>query len=68
MAKDFATLPEVAAPADKRSAGLRHVLQNVFADASAAAVASHLAAGRSVSGVLHGVAVTIVPDTKPDRA
>lgn len=42
-------------------------LRTVFADQSAIAVASHLAAGRSVAGVLHGVPVTIVPEPKRDR-
>lgn len=66
MANERAQAPSPAASnVDVRS--LRDAVQGAFADASSAAVAEHLAAGRPVAGMLHGVPVTIVPEPKRDR-
>jgi len=68
MAKDMASISEFAPRSDLEAERLRLLLETAFQRASGAAVAAHLTAGRSVSGVLHGVPVTIVPDNGPDRA
>lgn len=66
MANERVTSPETATtPTRAHMLSIRDAVQAVFADASAVAVAEHLAAGRSVAGVLHGVPVTISPQTKP---
>lgn len=66
MANERAQIPNQATMLSDMDARLiGDTLHTVFADRSAAAVAEHLAAGRPVAGVLHGVPVTIVPQTKP---
>jgi precorrin-2 methylase len=68
MANERAPAPmSTTSPVSAEANRIGDVLQTVFADRSAAAVAAHLAAGRSVAGVMHGVPVTIVPQPKRDR-